>query len=101
MYDPATLILSRSSLSSPDEGLTYSLNDEDIEKHSDMQAAILFSLLGRYFSREWMQALIEDEIQVHFGETGLDMVHLAAYGGLYGLINTVMIDELDYDVDFY
>ena len=48
-----------------------------------------------------MQALIEDEIQVHFGETGLDMVHLAVYGGLYGLIDEVMIEELDYDVDFY
>ena len=29
------------------------------------------------------------------------MVHLAAYGGLYKLLNEVMIDELEYDLDFY
>jgi len=28
-------------------------------------------------------------------------VHLAIYGGLYGLVFDVLIDELEYDVDFY
>ena len=46
--------------------------------------------------------MISDEINSSStGETGLDLVHLAAYGGLYKLVNEVMIDELEYDLDFY
>ena len=74
---------------------------EDIEAHQDEQATILFRLLIRCFGKQFVRGLIEDEIKVHYHETGQDLVHLAIYGGLYGLVFDVLIDELEYDVDFY
>ena len=56
----------------------------------------------RAFGCQKVKLAIE-EVQpwVCYQETGQDLVHIAAYYGLYDCILDIMISELGYDVDFY
>ena len=58
--------------------------------------------MTRAFGHEKLSNLIrESQSWVPYHETGQDLVHVAAYYGLYDLIIDFMIPQLGYDVDFY
>ena len=66
------------------------------------QAILMFDVLKRQYSFEWIQEMIstvDTSVSLHYEQ--YTIVHMAVKGGLYRLLHDVFLDQFCFDVDFY
>ena len=65
---------------------------EIADQQRNEQAIVVFEVLQRNFSQEWLKETISTVGLLNHYETGFTMVHLATQLHLYRLVNEIFID---------